>query len=161
MTCLYTIGHSRHTVETFLGLLTQHGIQTLADIRSIPASRRMPWFSREPLRAALQQAGIRYVWMGDRLGGRPRDASLYNLDGSVDYARVRETAAFQTGMELLERTASASVTAIMCAEEDPMHCHRWLLLGPAMDARGMEVLHIRGDGQLQQMAAVQRELFQP
>lgn len=159
MTQLYTIGHSRHTMETFLGLLQQHGVQTLADIRSVPASKRMPWFSRDPLRQALQQAGIRYAWMGDRLGGRPRDASLYNADGSVDYARVRATAAFQTGMELLERTAAESRTAIMCAEEDPMHCHRWLLLGPAMEARGMKVLHIRGDGRLEEMAAVQRGLF--
>ena len=146
-------------MAVFVGLLRQHGIQTLADIRSIPASRRMPWFSREPLAAALTEAGIRYVWMGDRLGGKPRDPALHGSDGGVDYAAVRATPRFQTGMELLENTAAASNTAIMCAEEDPMHCHRWLLLGPAMAERHMEVLHIRGDGRVESMALVQNRLF--
>lgn len=142
-----------------MDLLRQHGIQTLADIRSIPASRRMPWFSRQPLAEALTEAGIRYVWMGDRLGGKPRDPSLHSSDGVVDYAVVRATPRFQTGMELLEKTAAAGSTAIMCAEEDPMHCHRWLLLGPAMAERRMEVLHIRGDGRVESMAPVQDRLF--
>ena len=108
---------------------------------------------------ALTEAGIRYVWMGDRLGGKPRDPELYGSDGAVDYAVVRATPRFQTGMELLEKTAAASITAIMCAEEDPMHCHRWLLLGPAMAERQMEVLHIRGDGRVESMAPVQDRLF--
>ena len=146
-------------MAVFVGLLRQHGIQTLADIRSIPASRRMPWFSREPLAVALKEAGIRYVWMGDRLGGKPRDPALHGSDGGVDYAAVRATPRFQNGMELLGNTAAASSTAIMCAEEDPMHCHRWLLLGPAMAERHMEVLHIRGDGRVESMAPVQNRLF--
>ncbi|WP_187143197.1 DUF488 domain-containing protein [Terriglobus albidus] len=159
MTRIYTIGHSRHPLAVLIDLLRQQGIQTLADIRSIPASRRMPWFSRAPLAAALTEVGIRYVWMGDRLGGKPRDAAVHGSDGEVDYAAVRATSRFQTGMELLEKTAAASSTAIMCAEEDPMHCHRWLLLGPAMAERHMEVLHIRGDGRVESMAPVQNWLF--
>jgi len=146
-------------LAVFIDLLRQHGIQTLADIRSIPASRRMPWFSREPLAAALTEAGIRYVWMGDRLGGKPRDPAVHGSDGGVDYAAVRASPRFQTGMELLEKTAATSSTAIMCAEEDPMHCHRWLLLGPAMAERGMKVLHIRGNGSVETMAPVQNRLF--
>jgi uncharacterized protein (DUF488 family) len=146
-------------MDVFIDLLRQHGIEALADIRSIPASRRMPWFSREPLAAALKEAGIHYVWMGDRLGGKPRDPALHGSDHGVDYAAVRATPRFQTGMELLEKAAAKSSTAIMCAEEDPMHCHRWLLLGPAMAERNMEVLHIRGDGRVQSMAPVQNRLF--
>src|SRR6478609_4086425 len=83
-----TIGHSKHPIDTFLGLLRQHGVEVLVDARSQPASRFSPQFGRRPLERAVTAASIEYVFMGDALGGRPRAQACYDADGNIDYDRV-------------------------------------------------------------------------
>jgi uncharacterized protein (DUF488 family) len=151
---LYTIGHSSHTPEHFIELLQRHGIEVLVDVRSAPYSRYSPHFDREPLRDLVTAAAIKYLYLGDAIGGRPKDESHYDLDGHARYAKVAESPDFLDGIRRLERGADGFRVAIMCSEEDPAHCHRRLLIGRVLIARGAELRHIRGDGELQTEAQV-------
>jgi uncharacterized protein (DUF488 family) len=148
MRTLYTIGHSSHTAERFAELLRLHAIQVLVDTRSAPYSRYSPQFDREALRAAVVVAGVKYLWLGDAVGGRPKDESCYDAAGRVLYGRVAEQAEFQEAIVRLERGADEFRVALLCSEEDPAHCHRRLLISRVLVQRGSEILHIRGDGTL-------------
>jgi uncharacterized protein (DUF488 family) len=142
---LYTIGHSNHSPQRFLELLRAHGIATLVDVRSWPASRRWPQFNRDALERALAEAGMAYLWFGKELGGK----------GAGDTAAP----AFKARIaELAELAAQGGVT-MMCAEEDPARCHRKHLLGKPLAAEGVEIVHIRGDGSLASDEAAQLSLF--
>src|ERR1700761_40639 len=145
---VWTIGHSTHPVDTLVELLGGHGIEALADVRSAPYSRHNPQFRKGKLRGSVEQAGLRYVWLGAELGGRPPEPEFYDAKGHARYDLVAETERFQTGLERLLAEADAYRVAIMCSEEDPARCHRRLLVTRALVARGVEVRHIRGDGSM-------------
>lgn len=143
---LLTIGHSRHPFERFLALLRQHQVEVLVDVRSQPFSRFSPQFSRKALEPALREAGLRYLFLGDALGGRPADQALYRADGSVDYPLVAAQPFFQRGLERLLEGSARFRVCLMCAEENPAHCHRRLLVTRALMERGAAVSHLRGSG---------------
>ncbi|HZS06193.1 MAG TPA: DUF488 domain-containing protein [Blastocatellia bacterium] len=145
---LYSIGHSNVEIETFLGLLRRHGIKRLVDTRSQPYSRYSPQFSREALRAALNEAGINYVFMGDRIGGRPEGSEYYLPSGKVDYDLLATAPAYLSGIESLIELGVASRTAFMCSEADFHHCHRYHLITRTLVNRGVEVQHITHSGEL-------------
>ena len=145
---LYTIGHSDHPLETFLGLLRQHAIGAIADVRSHPYSRRHPQFNREPLKAALREAGITYVFLGRECGARSEDPSCYD-QGRVQYARLAQTALFHEGLARIDAGVARFTLALMCAEKDPLTCHRTLLVSRALIERGMRIQHILADGRLE------------
>jgi len=144
----FTVGHSSHTAEVFVGLLKRYEIQVVADTRSAPRSRFAPQFDREGLKAVLAAAGIRYLWVGDVVGGRPRNESCYDPDGRVLYGKVAEQAEFREAVERLKRGAAEFRIALLCSEEDPAHCHRRLLVSRVLMGEGVEIDHIRGDGSL-------------
>jgi uncharacterized protein (DUF488 family) len=147
---VYSIGHSDHALEAFVALLRRHGVTTLVDVRSQPYSRWVPDYNRETLARALAGAGLTYVFMGDSLGGRPADPSLYNSEeagGRPDYERVAVTPAFQAGVKELLELARTGTVAMMCSEGDPYRCHRALLITPSLLERGARVVHIRPDGE--------------
>ena len=146
---VFTVGHSNHALETFLGLLHQHGIEVLVDTRSRPSSRFVPHFNSDALRPAIEQTGARFVFLGQELGGRPEGAEFYDVDGHVRYDRVAQTAEFLNGVVKVERGASQHRIALMCSEENPAICHRRLLVGRVLGERGTQIVHIRGDGRLQ------------
>jgi uncharacterized protein (DUF488 family) len=143
---VWTVGHSTHPVDTLVELLRGQRIEVLADVRSAPYSRHNPQFRKEKLRASVELAGLRYVWLGAELGGRPPEPELYDAKGHVRYDLVAETERFQTGLERLLTGAAAYRVAIMCSEEDPARCHRRLLVTRALVERGVEVRHLRRDG---------------
>jgi hypothetical protein len=145
---LFTIGHSNHDQEHFCTLLLQHEIDVLADVRSQPYSRYTSQFNAEELKAALASHGIRYVYLGDQLGGRPRDPEHYDEEGRALYYRMARSESFLQGIERLSGGTQKYRVAIMCSEEDPAVCHRFLLVSRVMADRGTEVQHIRGDGSL-------------
>lgn len=147
---LFTIGHSNHALEHLLGLLGDHQVEAIGDVRSWPASRHTPWFDRGPLRDHLRRAGMKYVFLGRELGGRPDNPDLYTDDGRVRYDRVAATESFAEGLEKLRTGILGLRIAIMCAEENPENCHRRLLVARVLFDRGVRVLHIRGDGTIQQ-----------
>lgn len=142
---IYAIGHSTHPIEKFIELLQAHGIQILADIRTIPRSRHNPQFNSDALAGELLEAGIRYVHLQE-LGGlrRPRPDSPNNawentsFRGYADYMQTRE---FASALDELVELASGGKTAIMCAEGNPFRCHRQLV-ADALTARGIPVSHI-------------------
>jgi uncharacterized protein (DUF488 family) len=147
---LYTIGHSTRTSEEFLEALKTHSIHMLADIRSFPMSRRLPYFNREALERSLPDAGIRYLWMRE-LGGRRKkirqdspNIALRN-DSFRNYADYMLTQDFQRGIVELLALAGQSRTAYMCAERVYFRCHR-MLVSDWLVAHGHEVLHIDGTG---------------
>jgi uncharacterized protein (DUF488 family) len=163
-TPIFTIGYSRHLAAHFLGLLVQHQIQVLVDVRSRPYSRFSPQFNKKPLEQAVKDHGLEYVFLGKALGGRPEGSELYNADGSLDYERRVLDRDFLAGIEEVLQLAGGKRVALMCAEEDPEKCHRWLLVGKTLAARGSSIIHIRGDGtatpaehESQQMTLFERE----
>jgi uncharacterized protein (DUF488 family) len=151
---IYTIGHSSHTAEHFLGLLRQNHIDVLVDTRSAPYSRYTPQFDRESLHELVVTAGMKYLFLGDVVGGRPKDEAHYDEYGRARYAKMGQDQEFLGGIERLERGADEFRVALMCSEEDPAHCHRRLLIGRVLLERGAEVIHIRGNGEMQAEAQV-------
>ena len=143
-----TIGHSNHALETFVALLRQHGVTTLADVRSAPYSRFNPHFNRKALDAALNARGVVYLFLGRALGGRPEDPSCYE-EGRVRYDRVARTPLFREGLERVVGHAKDERIALMCAEKEPLDCHRTLLVGRSLEAQGVAVAHIHADGSLE------------
>lgn len=143
---ILTIGHSRHPLERFLGLLRQQQVEVLADVRSQPFSRWSPHFSRGALERAIADAGMRYLFLGDSLGGRPKPRDCYGPDGHVDYDRVEAQDFYQRGIERLLEGAARSRVCLMCAEEDPARCHRRLLIARTLVRRGARIHHLRGSG---------------
>ena len=151
---VYTVGHSNHDLQGFVDLLRRHRIEVLVDVRSQPYSAYATQFAATPLKEALTAAGIRYLFLGRELGGRPQDPSCYDPDGRVDYGRVAATPLFQDGIARLRRGIARYRVALLCAEENPAGCHRRRLVGRVLERGGVEVLHIRGSGELEPDAAI-------
>src|SRR5262252_3269112 len=156
---LFTIGHSNISVERFIALLHGAGIDAIADVRSIPASRFCPWFSAKNLAPLLGKANIDYLSFGDKLGGRPRDPSLY-CDGFVDYEAMAQRPSFRAGLDHLLANTGQWRLCLMCSERDPLDCHRCLLVARALAARGVSVGHILHDGGIESHSAIERRLLQ-
>lgn len=145
---LYTIGHSTHPIERFLGLLQGHGVTAVADVRSTPQSRFNPQFNRRSLQESLRGAGIEYVFLGEELGARSKDPACYE-DGRVSYTRLAATPLFQQGIDRLQAGMSSHTIALMCAEKEPLVCHRTILVARELRRRGVEIAHILESGQLE------------
>lgn len=149
MVTIYTIGHSNHSLEHFLELLKKYRIELVVDVRSQPYSRYVPHFNRKILEEYLRRHGIAYRFLGDKLGGRPDGEEFRRGDGEVDYERWRGSALFQEGIEEVVTLGERFRLTLLCGEEDPDRCHRKRLIGPALREKGIEILHIRGDGSLE------------
>lgn len=159
MNILYTIGHGNRTAENFLARLRQYGIRYLVDVRSIPYSRFNPQFNRPTLQSFLEKNHIRYVFMGDELGGRPQDPGCYNAQGHINYVAVMEKDFFKKGIERLKTASEKNLPLVfMCSESDPVQCHRTRLIGTVLHAQGIPLLHINKKGEIQNQEAVMQEL---
>jgi uncharacterized protein (DUF488 family) len=145
---LHTIGYGARSLDSLIEILKTHHIEYLIDVRTSPYSKFKPEFSREALEAVLKTRGLRYVFMGDTIGGQPRDPDCYT-DGKVDYEKVRRQGFFQTGVERLRKAHERRVrAALMCSEGRPEQCHRSKMIGEALAAAGIPLRHIDDDGQL-------------
>jgi uncharacterized protein (DUF488 family) len=142
---IFTIGHSLHTADVFCRLLLRHEIEIVLDVRSSPYSRRAPHFNRSSLQSLLRDVGIRYSFGGRTLGGRPQDDRLYQY-GQASYDLMAATESFLASLRRVARGAKSSLVALLCAEADPIECHRFLLVGRALHARGLDVQHILPNG---------------
>jgi uncharacterized protein (DUF488 family) len=153
-----TIGHSTHSFEKFAQLLRTHNVGAVADVRSAPYSRMHPQFDREELNEALKKIGVAYSFLGEELGGRPKDDACYD-HGRVQYQRVAVTDNFKGGIRRVLVGAQRYRIALMCAEREPLECHRGLLIAPELEKVGASVVHIHSDGALEtHPQAVQRLL---
>lgn len=146
---IYTIGHSNHSLPAFLELLRRHDIEVLIDTRSSPFSRYSPHFNRDALKAAVQDAGMKYGFYGRELGGRPENPAFYDAEGRADYAQIAASELFQSGLARLVAGAAKRRTALLCSEENPSVCHRRLLIARVLFDQEVGICHIRGDGRLE------------
>jgi uncharacterized protein (DUF488 family) len=150
-----TIGYGARSIDEFTEAIQSVGAEYLVDVRSAPHSKFKPEFSREPLATRLEQIGIRYVFMGEALGGRPDDRSCYGPDGRVDYARCRLRPQFLQGLESLEAGWEAGHRIVlMCSEGKPEECHRTKLVAEELIAIGVPVAHIDENGRARSHRAV-------
>ena len=154
-----TIGHSNHALDTFIALLQRHAVTALADVRSAPYSRFNPQFNRESLAGSLERERIEYVHLGQALGGRSEDPACYE-DGRVRYDRVAGTETFRQGLARVVQGADDHRIALLCAEREPLECHRTLLVARALHERGIEVEHIHADGRLESHNEAMERLLQ-
>jgi uncharacterized protein (DUF488 family) len=145
---IYTIGHSTHLIARLTDLLALHQITAVADVRSNPYSRFNPQFNRESLRADLKATGILYVFLGRELGARTEDRSCY-VEGKVQYDLLARTEFFQSGLARVAEGARKHRIALLCAEKDPLVCHRGILICRHLVCHGISSQHILGNGRLE------------
>jgi uncharacterized protein (DUF488 family) len=155
---ILTIGHSDHPLQHFLGLLKCYSVDVIVDTRSYPYSNFAPQYDQRPLRAALQSAGFRYVHLGRELGGRPEGDEYYDPEGHVLYGKVANSDSFKAGVMRLEQGICKYNVVLLCSEENPMNCHRRLLIARVLLRDGIEIEHIRGDGRLQSETELSQQM---
>ena len=156
----FTIGHGNYPIDRFITFLQNTGIDLIIDVRSSPYSRFNPQFNRENLEKSLVMNDINYKYMGNKIGGRQSDPNLLFPNGTVNYRKVQETEKFQEGInEVLSIISSGKKIALMCAEKEPERCHRFVLISPVLQSRGISVIHIRPDMKLQANEDLERELI--
>jgi len=166
---IFTIGHSNHALDAFLVLLNRHGVTAVADVRSQPYGR-LEHFNREYLAAELKAAGIEYIFLGRELGARREESECYQ-DNQAPYEKIAMLPAFQEGLSQLIQNARKHRLAIMCAEKEPLDCHRTILICRNLRGRGLRIGHILADGNLEDHASsekrlvrkmgIERTLFEP
>jgi uncharacterized protein (DUF488 family) len=155
---LFTIGHSNHAPDTFLGLLRRHGIEVVADVRSRPYSRFVPHVSKPSLARLLGEAGIGYLFLGRELGGKPRSGDEAPV--ATDYvSRVRQPE-FRAGAEQLLGAAREHRVAMLCRERDPLDCHRLHLICRYVKPLAGPIHHILPDASLEAQDATERRLLE-
>lgn len=153
MNPIRTIGHSNHPIERFVALLQAAGIDLVIDVRSTPWSRRFPQFGRERLMQSLAAAGIGYRSEGEALGGKPGDGA--------GYEDLAARPAFGAALDRLAAEAGTRALCLMCAEKEPLDCHRTVLVARRLAERGVAVEHLLADGGMRPHAAIEAALLGP
>lgn len=154
---LFTVGHSSRTIEQFLQLLGAHGVQVVADVRSQPYSRRFAHFGRQALQSALKGRGLGYVFLGSELGARRTEPECY-LEGRADYGLIARSPAFRAGLQRVLQEAARHRLALMCAERDPLACHRTVLVCRALRTEQPDIRHILDLTEVETQAQVEARL---
>lgn len=157
---LFTVGHSNLEFAQFAKLLKDFSIQLLVDVRSRPQSGRFPQFSQPAFEKLLEGEGVSYLHLGEELGGRPDDPDAYLPDGRVNYRARRKSYAFGAGLERLLHELASRALALMCAEEDPLECHRFLMICPELVASGIQPSHIRRGSQIETQETAETRMLE-
>ena len=146
-----TIGHSNHPIERFVDLLRAGGVEVLVDVRSTPWSRRFPQFGKERLAKSLTETGIDYLHEGAALGGKPGAGGSYD-----DLARRPD---FAEALDRVTARAGRQVLCLMCAEKEPLDCHRTVLVSRRLAERGVAIDHLLADGAIRPHAEIEEALL--
>jgi uncharacterized protein (DUF488 family) len=157
---LFTIGHSNYELPVFLAALRRHQVSLVIDVRSRPQSGRFPQFNQSELEPSLRDAGFRYLFLGEELGGRPADPKAYREDGLVNYRARRKSYGFRAGLDRVLAELENSTVALLCAEEDPLSCHRFLMICPELVTAGVEPAHIRKGAVLESQSEAEKRLLE-
>ncbi|MEQ8846196.1 DUF488 domain-containing protein [Botrimarina sp.] len=155
---IFTVGYSTHEWPGFLALLQRAGVTAVADVRSHPAAR-LPQYRQETLAPALRDAGIAYVFLGEELGARRVEPECY-IDGRADYDRIARLPAFREGIARLQRGAELHTITLLCAEREPLDCHRGVLVSRVLSQAGWRVRHLLADGTVEEHAQTERRLVE-
>lgn len=160
MQTIFTIGHSTHTIDQFIQLLTQYEITCVIDVRSMPYSKYNPQFNKETLAESLKQEEILYVLFDKEFGARQLKPSLLDEDGKVDFYRVRETDLFKMGVHRLHNAVNQGYRlALMCSEGNPLDCHRFSMICYQLK-KDFNVMHILPDGGMKTNEILENELVE-
>jgi uncharacterized protein (DUF488 family) len=154
---LFTIGHSNHELPAFLALLARHGVSAVADVRSQPTCW-LPHFERAQLSTALRDAGIDYFFLGQELGARRSEPECYE-DGRADYERIGRLPAFQRGLTRVRTGLEKRGICLLCAEKEPLDCHRTILVCRHLRGPDLQIRHILADGELEEHTATEERLM--
>ena len=146
-----TIGHSNHPIERFVDLLKAGGVEAVVDVRSMPYSRRFPQFGRERLAQSLSAADILYRYEGAALGGKPKDGAGYDA--------LAKRADFKDALDRLIASSADTTLCLMCAEKEPLDCHRTVLVSRRLAERGVPIEHLLADGKRKPHAVLEEELL--
>lgn len=157
---IFTIGHSNHTMEHFVGLLAAHRISAIADVRSSPYSEYAPQFNGEALQETLPDAGIEYVFLGRELGARRAEEICY-VDGQAKYGLIKKLPLFRRGLECVFEGIEQYIVSLMCSEADPLACHRTILVCHELRILrpGIKIIHILEDGSLESQEEAEERLI--
>ena len=158
MNPVFSIGHSLHEIDALIELLRRHGIAAVADVRSSPYSKHLPHFSRSELQRALNGAGIQYVFLGKELGARRDERDCY-VDGQAKYELIAKLPAFTDGIKRVLTGAERMTLCLLCAEKDPITCHRTVLVSRELARLGLDVKHILADGRLETHEDAQKRMM--
>ena len=154
---LYTVGHSRHPIAHFINLLKEHTVTLIFDVRSIPYSRRNPQFNQKTLASRLANEGIAYIFSGKELGAKSPGPDCY-IDGKVQYELIAARPEFADELERIFVKTGEFKPALLCAEEDPLICHRTILICRHLRDQVNSILHIRGDGSIENNEVFEQRL---
>lgn len=146
---IYTIGHSNQDMESFIDLLKSKSIEVVVDVRSSPYSKYASQFNKKDIQRDIQDSGMKYLFMGKEIGGKPADLQFYDPDGYVLYSKIAESSIFAEGIKRLLKGIKQYKIALMCSEENPVNCHRRLLIGQVFSDHDVNLLHIRSDRRVQ------------
>ena len=156
---LYTVGHSNQGFQDLLCLLKKHDITAIADVRSHPFSKMNPQFNREVIAKDLRTQGIAYVFLGKELGARSEDPACYE-NGKVQYSLLAKTGLFRVGVKRVLKGMEKYRVALMCAENEPIVCHRAILVARQISLLGVDIDHIHAGGELESQEALSRRLLE-
>ena len=156
---IYTIGHSNHEIRSCISLLKRHRIDAVADVRSVPYSRYYPQFNRENLIDSLRVHSIEYVFLGKELGARTDNPECYE-NGRVKYRLLARTKLFREGIEWICKSSKHKKIALMCAEKDPLDCHRTILVARELVKVGLDIAHILADGRVERHDVAMKRLLE-
>jgi len=145
---IYTIGHSNTAVAELISLLKAHGIVLVVDVRSDPYSKYASQFNKREIEAELRRSGFEYLYLGDKLGGKPKSPGFYTPSGAPDYEKMAQSDVFRATLDDVVRMAAEKPLALMCSEADPKACHRDRLLAWVLRGQGHDVRHILHDGSI-------------
>jgi uncharacterized protein (DUF488 family) len=156
---LFTIGHSNYEIKTFISLLQKHGVTAVADVRSSPYSRFLPHFNRASLKETLEAEGIRYVFLGRELGARPKKQECY-VDGKAVYEKIAATDEFHEGIRRVLKGVKKHRLSLMCAEKDPLTCHRAILVCQHLRHFNLQIEHILRNGDLEPHSHLEQRMLE-
>lgn len=161
MPTIFTIGHSNHDIDFFLELLQTHAIDCIVDVRSVPSSQYNPQYNKKTLAAFLANHDIQYMHFGKEFGARQTDPNVFDKEERVDYEKVQQTERFKEGVERLKQGLRKGFKiALMCAEADPLNCHRFAMISVYLSRHGFDVRHILKDKSLVNQQDVERQLME-
>jgi uncharacterized protein (DUF488 family) len=155
---LFTVGHSTHSAEYFVALLKKFSVQQIWDVRSVPYSAHNPQFNRETLQATLSGVGVSYLFLGKEFGARSSNPACY-IDGKVQFNYLVDEPIFQHALQKLRKGIEHSRIALMCAERDPLTCHRTILICRELRTHDLQVEHILADGSIETNSSAERRLM--
>lgn len=138
-----TIGYGKKEIQTFIQTLIRYNVNCLVDVRSSPYSKYSHQYNKSEFEGLLATHNILYKWIGDKLGGRPTDKGAYDEDGRVNYEKMSKTALFQEGIKELQTLSLVNNVAIMCSEQEPINCHRFLAISRELSEMGYKIVHIK------------------